>query len=145
MGIMIDNIIASSDTTNIVTKTIEYTLGSPSITPRYSTPYERSDVRDFSQNVNGLRLAASVKLRVVIRVNEATGVITSYSDPYLETIYTEAGAYMSWITDISTSQKLSASKRTLYCEGRFIIHAETFLSMDPRETIRFTISLNASI
>lgn len=115
------------------------------MTPRYSSSYERDNVKDFSQTVRGLEMNASVRLSVVINVNEATRVITSYSGPYLESLWMDAGPYLVWLTDISTSQSLSSSRRTLYCEGSFRIHAETYLAMDVHETILFTIKLNASI
>lgn len=134
-------------TSHITEKEIIYTvnLDDSTVAPRYSSSYERSNVRDVSDTVRGLEMTATVSLRVVIRVNEATGVITSYSGPYLEPIRMYAGPYLVWLDEMSTSQELSSSRRTLHCEGSFRIHAETYLAMDVHRSKLFTIYLDASI
>lgn len=145
MTSMIENVGALAG--HISKKEIIYIIDmkDENILPRYSSSYERTNYKDVTDTVRGLEMTASVKLRVVINVNEATGIITSYSGPYLESIRMYAGPYIVRLEDISTSQRLSSSKRTLYCEGSFRIYAETYLGMDIHRSKLFTIDLNASI
>lgn len=138
------NAIESEDS-QIVTKTIYYNaiVQSNGIEPRASSTYTRHNVETFSQTVRGLKMSANVTLKATIRVNENTGVITSYDGPYLNQNWVEVGAYQGRITDVSTSAELSSSRRSLYCQGSFKIYAESGVGANPHYTSSFTIYLTA--
>lgn len=134
-----------SEGNTIVTKTLYYNLSilNQDVISRASTTYTRHNVDTFSQTVRGLKMSANVTLKVTIRVNENTGVITSFDGPYLNQNWVEVGAYQGYITDISTNAEFSESHRSLYCQGSFKIFAETAIGADPHYTSSFTIKLTA--
>lgn len=113
------------------------------IEPYASATYQRHTVGTFTDTVRGKKLMANVTLKVTIRVNESTGVITSYSGPYLSQNWIDVGAYEGFLQDISTEATLSASKRTLHCVGNFKIYARSPVGTDPHYSKEFTIELDA--
>ena len=71
------------DNKKIIEKEIILNIDSNSIdiTPFASVTYHRHNVDTFVDTVKGKKLQANVTLKVIIRVNESTGVITSFSGP----------------------------------------------------------------
>ncbi len=105
------------DNKKIIEKEIILNIDSNSIdiTPFASVTYQRHNVDTFVDTVKGKKLQANVTLKVIIRVNESTGVITSFSGPSVS-MYSPAGggAVSEKLYDINTSYKWgSAAHRSI--------------------------------
>lgn len=133
------------DNKKIIEKEIILNIDSNSIdiTPFASVTYQRHNVDTFTDTVRGKTLQANVTLKVIIRVNESTGVISSYSGPYLNSNWIDVGAYEGYLIDVSTNATYSASRRTLHCTGKFKIYARAATGADEHVSKEFTISLDA--
>lgn len=72
--------------------------------------------RDYQEQFtqNNKTITAETILESTLRINDATGVITSYSGPYLSLTYDNAGyAFTTNLIDASTEAVLSSTKRTI--------------------------------
>lgn len=80
------------------------------IEPYASATYQRHTVGTFTDTVRGKKLMANVTLKVTIRVNESTGVITSFSGPRVSLKDPAGGAAVSEsLYDVSTSYTWGSS------------------------------------
>ena len=114
------------------------------IQPRASTTYKRtSGQKSFKDTKNNIEMSCHATLTVTIRVNEATGVITSYDDPVLNVYDCYTRGFETFSENISTSCSLSSTRRTLNCVGNFNLYARSGTGVRMATSKQFTISFNA--
>lgn len=135
---------AISEKEIVITYPINLNIDSMSKDSRASNTYRRTSGEvSFEHTNNNVTMSCHATLVVTIRVNTATGVITSYDEPVLNVYDCYARGYEVFAENLSTSSSLSSTKRTLNCVGKFNLYARSGTGVRMATSKEFTINLAA--